>query len=229
LIGGVSAAHSKGRTTYQFCNREVLTDSVVLLLFAGKVAFSCGIKGGFFPLGAKKRVTKANKNILYQLDDQSAFEYFHQSIGERTLFMNYCLAVYEKGQDNFYVRSAPFSDSAAGTVTLNGLVPEGAIVQIGIPKKETIVQSCAESLVKALTVYSGPKPAAALLISCAGRKLIMGTKIAEECNLVEKTLRDIPFCGFYAYGEFAPLEPKTKSLFHGATFVTLLVGSAMED
>jgi hypothetical protein len=45
LIGAASAAHSKKRTTFQFAGSEVLTDSVVLLLFAGPVSFSFGING----------------------------------------------------------------------------------------------------------------------------------------------------------------------------------------
>ncbi|MDR3560698.1 MAG: FIST N-terminal domain-containing protein [Negativicutes bacterium] len=226
VIGGASAAHSKQRKTFQFCNGEVLTDGVVLLLFAGPVEFSFGIKGGHSSLGPKVPVTKAKDNELYQLDGRPAVEYFRQYIGDYDLFMNYCLAVYEKDRASFYVRSAPASDLEKGSVKLNGRVPEGAMVQIGTADKKNIVQSCNESILSARSSYPGTSPAAALFFSCAGRKMIMGTQIVQEVQAVQRHLPDIPFSGLYCYGEFAPVEKGAQYMFHGTTFITLLLGSA---
>ena len=227
LIGAATAAHSKQRTTYQFCNDDVITDGVVLLLFAGPIVFSCGIQGGHAPMGGKEEVTSANKNVLYRIGERSALEYFKHYIGEPySLFMNYCLAVYEKDRESFYVRSAPFSDPETGSVTLNGIVPEGAYVQIGTADKNTCIESCTQSLRIALESYPGSKPSAAILFSCAGRKVMLGTQVIKEFQTVKEYLGDIPFLGFYSYGEIGPLTKGSKSLFHGTTFITLLIGSA---
>lgn len=228
VIGGAAAAHSKQRRTFQFCNGLVLTDAVVLLLFAGPVVFSCGIKGGHAPMGPKEPVTLAKKNVLYRIGDKPAFEYFQKYIGNYDLFLNYCLAVFEKGRDSFYVRSAPSSDARTGTVTLNGRVPEGSLVQIGTANRDTLVESCNASLRQALAAYPGGRPAGAIFFSCAGRKMIMGTQIAREAQAVQQQLPDTPFVGFYGYGEFAPLEKGDPYMFHGTTFVTLLLGPAKE-
>ena len=230
MIGAASAAHSKRRSTYQFYNDEVLTDSVVILLFAGEVVFSCGIKGGHAPMGGKEIVTSSEKNIIYRIGNQSALDYFESFIGKNcSLFMNYCLAVYEEDRESFYVRSAPFCDVETGSVRLNGQVPEGARVQIGTADRETIVSSCSESIQRALATYPGTEPAVALLFSCAGRKMIMGTQIVQETKTTRECLGDIPFSGFYSYGEFGPLEKGERSLFHGTTFVTLLIGPAEDS
>ncbi|HWQ61757.1 MAG TPA: FIST N-terminal domain-containing protein, partial [Negativicutes bacterium] len=228
VIGGASSAHSKQRRTFQFCNGLVLTDAVVLLLFAGPVVFSCGIKGGHSPLGPMELVTMAKNNVLYRIDDKPAVEYFKRYVGNYDLFLNYCLAVYEKGRDSFYVRSAPSSDPRTGTVTLNGRVPEGSMVQIGTADKKTVLQSCNESILRALESYPGQQPAAALFFSCAGRKMIMGTQIVQEVQAVRQHLPSLPFIGFYCYGEFGPLEIGDPYMFHGTTFVTLLLGPAEE-
>jgi len=228
VIGGASAAHSKQRTTYQFFGGEVLTDSVVLLLFAGPVVFSCGLKGAFSPLGPKEKVTKAENNVLFEICGKPAVDYFRSYTGNYDLFMNYCLAVYQQGRDSFFVRSAPFSDPVKGSVTLNGRVPEGAFVQIGAADKKNLLASCGDSLREAITAYPGSRPAAGLFFSCAGRKLIMGTKIVQEVQTVRRHLPGVPFAGLYCYGEFAPLERGSPYMFHGATFVTVLLGPAME-
>ncbi len=224
VIGGASAAHSKQRRTFQFCNGLVQTDAVVLLLFAGHVVFSCGIKGGHAPLGPMEPVTMAKNNVLYRINDKPAVEYFRKYTGNYDLFLNYCLAVYEKNRDSFYVRSAPSSDARTGTVTLNGRVPEGAMVQIGTADRKTVIQSCNESILRALETYPGRRPAAALFFSCAGRKMIMGTQIVKEVEAIRQHLPDVPFSGFYCYGEFGPLKKGDPYMFHGTTFVTLLLG-----
>jgi hypothetical protein len=225
LFGGASAAHSKRRTTHQFCNDEILTDSVVLLLFSGPVLFSYGIMGGHSAMGGKEKITSSSKNVLYTIGDEPALEYFHRYIGkDYDLFMNYCLAVFEEGRDSFYVRSAPFCDVEKGTVTLNGVVKEGAYIQIGTADKDTCADSCVASIRMALKNYPGKRPAAALHFSCAGRKKMLGTQAFLEAQISRRHLIGIPSAGFYAYGEFCPLGQGLPSMFHGTTFVTLLIG-----
>jgi len=226
LIGAASAAHSKLITTYQFYNDEILTDSIVLLLFAGPVSFSWGVQGGHAPIGGKEKITASSKNVLYTIGDEPALNYFRRYVGESySLFMNYCLAIFEEGRKGFYVRSAPGYDVETGSVTLNGVISEGAYVQIGTADKETCIDSCANSIQMAIEGYPGTKPEAAVFFSCAGRKMIMGSQVVEETQTVRRYLNGIPFCGFYAYGEFCPLEEGSQSMFHGTTFVTLLIGS----
>jgi small ligand-binding sensory domain FIST len=103
------------------------------------------------------------------------------------------------------VRSAPFSDPKKGTVTLNGRVPQGAIVQIGSPDRKNLLHSCMDSVRTAMSAYHGNQPAAALFFSCAGRKIVMGSKIVQEVHTIRQHLPGIPFVGFYCYGEFGPL------------------------
>ena len=230
MIGAASAAHSKKRQTFQFCNDQVLKDSIVLLLFAGNASFSCGIKGGHAPMGGKSVVTSVKRNILYRIDNETAYDYFSRYVGaDAGLFMNYCLAVFEPGRDSFYVRSAPFTNKEDGTVTLNGVVPEGSLVQMGTADKDTCVESCETSIQTALSRYSGNKPAAVLFISCAGRKMMLGTQVVKEAAMAKKYFPDVPFVGLYSYGEIGPLENGGKSLFHGTTFITLIIGEEYAD
>lgn len=82
------------------------------------------------------------------------------------------------------------------------------------------------SLKNALADYPGLKPTAALLISCAARRRILGTLTREEYQLVKTHLPDaLPCCGFYAYGEIAPIASGGQTQVHNKTFVTLLIGT----
>lgn len=224
VIGGVSAAHSKQRKTHQLFQDNLETDSVVLMLFAGDVHFSIGIKGGHSPLGTREQVSHVENNAIYRIGDRRAYDYFRHYIGDYDLFMNYCLAVFQKKSDEFYVLSAPKSDPEQGIIYLNGPIENDAEVQIGTADKNAIASSCLESITSALDGFKGRRARLALFFSCAGRKMIMGTKIVEEAECARRLLPDIPYAGFYCYGEFAPLAENSPFHFHGTTFVTLLIG-----
>lgn len=226
VAGGVSAAHSKLRKTRQFHGREVLSESVVLLLFAGPVRFSCGMRGGHSPLALRLPITRAAGNVLERIGEDTALEYFQKYTGKVDLFMNFCLAVFEKGRETGYVLSAPACDPDKGTVTLNGPVPCDGEVQLGTADRENLERSCAQSLRLALAGFGGGRPAGVLVFSCAGRKMMLGTRVGMESEAVRQALPGVPFAGFYCYGEFGPLERDDPFRFHGTTFVTLLFGEA---
>jgi hypothetical protein len=53
----------------------------------------------------------------------------------------------------------------------------------------------------------------------------LGTKTREEYRVVsEGVSRDLPLCGFYAYGEIAPIGKGLSPRFHNETFITLMIG-----
>ena len=72
------------------------------------------------------------------------------------------------------------------------------------------------------------QPSAALIVSCAGRKWLLGDRIQEEVSeLVKGGCADVPIAGFPSFGEIAPLPQGSgysDNLFHNMTYVLLLLG-----
>ena len=66
-----------------------------------------------------------------------------------------------------------------------------------------------------------------LFFSCAGRKLLLGTRTTEEFGIIESVIgTQIPICGFYGYGEIGPRDTNDEtSKYHNATFVSLIMGT----
>ena len=75
-------------------------------------------------------------------------------------------------------------------------------------------------------MYQGDKPALALLFSCGGRHIYLGTRTGEEYGVAtgEVNDSDLKVAGFYSYGEIAPLRPGVDAHFHNTTFVVVLLG-----
>ena len=129
VVGGMSADRVAGSkdsyATYQFCGDRVLTDSVPTLIFSGPLLYSLGVESGWSPIGERMTVTRAENNVLHELNDRPAFEIYSHYLGE-VLKENisglgsYPLAVYETGLDRFYLRVAKAADPDTGTITFLG-------------------------------------------------------------------------------------------------------------
>lgn len=228
IVGGMAADDYVFSQTYQFFQNQVVSDAVPVLLFCGNLQFSFGVASGWTPIGKRCCVTKVDGNVVYEINGQRALNFYQHYLGAEKFAANYAihaLAVFEDS-DRFYMRAPNGYDIDSGSVTFFSDIPEGAMVQITDASRENILQASETSLKQALTNFPGTNPAAALLISCAARRRILGTLTSEEYWLIEKNLpQSLPCCGFYAYGEIAPLTIKGDTKFHNKTFVTLLIGT----
>ena len=64
----------------------------------------------------------------------------------------------------------------------------------------------------------------ALLVSCVGRRLVMGDAVEEELEVVREILgKGMTLAGFYSYGEFAPLG-STECKLHNQTMTVTCIG-----
>ena len=234
VIGGMSADRVAGSkisySTYQFFGEKVLTDSVPTLLFSGPLIYSLGVESGWSPIGEKMTVTKVDNNVLHCLNDRPAFEIYSHYLGD-VLKENisglgsYPLAVYEQGLDRFYLRVAKTADPETGTITFLGEVPEGAEVQITQAIRDQVLGGVNKSVETAIAGYSGQAPSIALMFSCTGRKLTLGTKTREEIARASASFdQPLPMSGFYTFGEIGPASNHTRARYHNTTFVSLLMG-----
>ncbi|MGB0562579.1 MAG: FIST signal transduction protein [Spirulinaceae cyanobacterium] len=227
IFGGLTADQWRFKQTYQFCGTDVYSDAIPILTVAGPVVFSHGVASGWQPIGKTGVVTKAQANVIQEIDQEPALKFYQYYIGDRAPSSEYPLAVFEG--DRYYMRAPSGQyDATTGAVTLFGDVPEGAIVQITETTRDDILQASQTSMQQALDQYpTGQQPSAALFFSCASRRQILGRRTQEEYQLTQDCLtQTLPSCGFYTNGEIAPLQQQGVTHFHNETFITLLLGEA---
>ncbi|MEA5598398.1 FIST signal transduction protein [Rivularia sp. UHCC 0363] len=225
ILGGLAGDQMRFSQTYQFFNTEILSDSVPILLFSGKLLFSHGVANGWHPIGRKAVVTKADKGILYEIDHKPALDFYDDYIGGLTPSPEYPLAILDPQANEFYTRAPHDCDRKIKSVYYLAQVPEQTVVQIAQASREDILAAAKTSITKALESYPGTEPQAVLFFSCAARRQLLGTRIKEEYQLTKTSLSQaLPCSGFYTHGEISPLKIGTSSRLHHDTFVTLLLG-----
>jgi hypothetical protein len=226
VLGGTTGDQTKIERTYQFFKTEVLSDSVPILLWGGNLLFSHGVASGWRPIGKQSIVTKVHKNIIYEIDDKPALEFYRYYFDDFAPDVAYPLAIFPPGEETFFLRGALSYDSEMGSLTVAADVPKQSVIQITDATQESIQAASKTAFDYAWETYPGTEPAAALFFSCAWRRFVLGTQTNQEYAAIANTLQHpIPSCGFYTYGEISPLREKGPTFFHNTTFVTLLLGN----
>lgn len=226
IFGGLTADQWRSQQTYQFFKSEVCSDAVPVLLFSGPILFSHGVASGWHPIGKAGKVTRAKSNVVYEIDNRPALAFYHRYLGNLPPSSEYPLALLDTDSDRYYMRApSGIHDSATGSITFFGDVPEKTIVHITETSHDDILRASRQSTQQALTGYPGKAPAAALFFSCASRRQILGSRTKEEYAQAQQLLnKTLPSCGFYTNGEISPLQPKGTTYMHNETFITLLLG-----
>ena len=229
IFGGTAGDQFRGMGTYQFYNNKVFTVAAPFLLIAGPLLFSSGIESGWMPIGKKGKVTQSEKNIVYKIGEQSAYDYFKYYLGEGIGVEDmppaeYPLAVLEE-DGNYYLRALQSFNKETGYLTLSTNIPEGATVQITHTTRDKIIEASKMSVNSAFTVYPGSHPSVAVIFTCCMRKHVLGTRVVEEYEILKNNFPDLLVAGFYTYGEIGPLNRDKPSRFHNETFLSLLLGT----
>lgn len=190
------------------CPRE---GEVVLVGFYGEnLKIGHGSRGGWDPFGPEREITRSEGNVLHELDGQSALELYKLYLGEKAdelpmsaLF--FPLSIQLNDYEGFLVRTILQIDQENNTMTFAGDMPEGAKVRLMKSNFDRLIDGAVNAAKDSYKGLMYRTPDFALLISCVGRKLIMGQRTEEEIEEIRLILGDSTvLAGFYSYGEICP-------------------------
>ena len=211
VTGGLAGDGSNFKRTIAGLGRDIGPGRVVAVGFYGdKIRLNHGSAGGWEAFGPRRLVTGSVGNVLLTLDGQPALPLYKTYLGERAaglpatglLFPLELLAT--KTAEHGLVRTILAIDEAKQSLTFAGDIPEGHYVRLMKANTDALVGGAESAGRLALTV-ADPAGSFAVLVSCVGRRLVMGQRIEEEVEAVlDQIGRDVPAAGFYSYGEICP-------------------------
>ena len=225
--GAASRHHETPAPTLQFFGQDILEDALPVLLFAGPVAYTFAVSNSWRPVGDRAIITRSRGYEVCHIGEWSALDFYRHSLGQhRSPALEFPLAVFDEDLHNFIIRSPIDYHEEAGSIFFSSPIAEGATVQLTEATRSRIIEDTKHSLHAMIEDYPDTwQPSAALAFSCATRKQILGTRIADELKVMEEKLPDhLPISGFYTFGEFSPLDRNQKSMLHNCTLVTVLIG-----
>ena len=86
-------------------------------------------------------------------------------------------------------------------------------------------EAAAEAAMSMQGAATGETGRLAVLVSCVGRKLVMGERVDEEVEAVGEVFGSgAMLTGFYSYGEISPFAPGVSCKLHNQTMTVTLIG-----
>lgn len=229
IVGGLAGDGGAFVKTLQLYNETISDNQVIAVgLYGNALITSSGALGGWKPYGPPRKVTKSEKNVVYEMDDKPALPLYRMYIGEafsRGLpgtGLKFPLAVIEEGKrDVEKIRTLLAIDSKANSLTFAGNVEVGETVRLCQTNHDRLVEgagNAAHLVMEGLSASKTNQAGLALLVSCVGRKGVMAENVGDEVKLVQQILGpQTSVTGFYSYGELAPRPNTTDSVLHNQT------------
>ena len=214
-----------------FFGDRAVADAAAILAFHGPITASIELHNAWRPVGPRQVVRASRGRWVDRIGDERALDFHRRYLGDhaRPAF-EFPLAVFADGEEGFVLRVPQSYDEASGAVRYGAEVPEGAEVQLTEYVRGEVMRGTEASVAAAAAGLGGAPPGFALIFSCASRKQVFGTQIAAEDAILRRHLGGIPFAGFYAFGEVAPLGGGGPARYHNATLVTAVIGGeALQD
>lgn len=231
FVGGLTGDDRKFRKARIFYNRQILEDAVMVLLSSGGVPFLANSASGFMPVGGSGIIEEACGREIFRLSGQTPLEFIREQTGRplgNTDFGILALAAeVAASEEQLMMRVMLGHNRTSGSIIMAGSIPVGSVVSVsGASRAEMLkaARGCAESL-----AAFGFKPAAAIVISCVGRKWQFCSCGEEEVQAIQEVIgSEVPLIGFPSFGEIGPFlgnhGSMSPSCFHNATCVICLLG-----
>jgi len=198
-------------------------------LYGENLSLGSSSFGGWDAFGPERTITKADGAVLYELDGQPALALYKRYLGEEAANLPasallFPLAIRRDGTDaETLTRTIVGVDEEKQSLTFAGEMPQGWSAQLMRGTVDRIVSGAASAAEAAGVNRKEPGESLGILISCIGRRLMMGQRVQEEVEAVCDTWPDVPVIGFYSYGEIGPHGVTGRCTLHNQTMTALLV------
>lgn len=232
IVGGSAGNDFEGQTTFQFCNGRVLSDGVVGVLVSGDFSYRLGVSHGSRPVGLFRTITKAEKNLVLEIDGQPAIDFLSGIIGgERVRDVGQVLNLFELGEqfpgrgydEDIINRAIVGVDRERGAIRLPVELASGTKVRITRRDPQLVLEKTEQMAQRMDAAMGEGDDAAFFYFNCSGRGSYLFGEPEPDVRALWRGLgRERRLIGFFTFGEFAPLVG--RNYFHNYTGI--LVGMA---
>lgn len=181
-----------------------LEHGIVFLLLGGEDFHSYStFISGWKPLKRKFKVTRAEREVLYELDGKPALNIYQRFLNitrNEKFFSNTLEFPLFMEHENLDILRCPLAANEDGSLVMSSDMQEGANVRMAYGDPETILASIREDGQRVADFM----PETIQTFSCAARRAFWGdNNISDETVLFQRVA---PTSGFYTHGEFVRID-----------------------
>jgi hypothetical protein len=198
-----------------------------------------GSAGGWDEFGPRRQITRSRGNVLFEFDDEPALDLYERYLGEEEAqglpgsALLFPLRIFDPERpDHDIVRTILAVDREARSMTFAGDVPEGWTAQLMRGNFDRLAAGAALAARQAADRVGENRSGdqVAILVSCIGRRLLMGQHTADELEAARAEFGPrISQLGFYSYGEISPHRVSGVCELHNQTMTVTTIAEATDS
>ncbi|MBD2664716.1 hypothetical protein B6N60_01871 [Richelia sinica FACHB-800] len=231
-VGGLASSGFMNGRVALFCGDRLHREGTVGVALAGNIVLDTIVAQGCRPIGEPLRVTKAERNIILELDEKvplnllrdliSSLSEEERKLAQHSLFVGLAMDEFKLNlqQGDFLIRNILGVDPTAGAIAIGDRIRPGQRLQFHLRD----AHASAEDLEFLLEKYQNQYPddeqvsaCGALMFTCLGRGQGLYNQANFDSQLFNQYVEDIPVGGFFCGGEIGPVGGRT--FLHGYTSV----------
>ena len=232
ITGGLAGDGGAFAQTWTLGPAGIGDSAVVAIgLYGDALDFAHGSFGGWEPFGPARKVTRCAGNVLYELDGEPALRVYKRYLGDHAKGLPasgllFPFAMLGEDHDAIgLIRTILGVDETSGSLTLAGAIDDGGYLKLMHASTDRLVNGAESAAKAAQEMHSAGGDSLAILVSCVGRKLVMGDRVEEEVEAVAEVFGSkATLAGFYSYGEISPFTPGSACHLHNQTMTITWMG-----
>ncbi len=226
-IGGLASGGDDLGEHRLVCDGEIVEEGLIGVALWGPVSIRTLVSQGCRPIGERYVVTKAERNVIYELGGVPTLERLQAVLhgtgpegGKQSAMAVQVGVAFDEqreqfDQGDFLIRSLVGADQRSGGVAISDVVSEGQTIQFHVRDPKAASEDFNLLLARDRLTHPDAPFKGALLFSCNGRGRRFFPEPNHDITALQRLGRGIPAAGFFASGEIGPVGG--KNFIHGYT------------
>ncbi|HEU4341983.1 MAG TPA: FIST N-terminal domain-containing protein [Candidatus Binatia bacterium] len=217
LVGAGSSENGTAQATYQICGDSLMTNSVVGALISGSFQASIDITQGCQPITKPMVITRAEKNLIFEIDHRPAVEVFAELLKgplaedlRRALMFVFAALPASRDRNSvapgqYVVRNIIGVDPDKGILGVAEEVHEGQAILFTLRDGNRAREDLSQMLQRQAQKLDGKRPAFGFYFNCCARGRSLYGVPGIDSAYIRQALGDFPLIGMFGGYELAPL------------------------
>ena len=217
IVGGLASGASQPGENTLILDGEMMKDGLIGVCLTGNLKVETVDSHGCRPIGENFIVTKAQRNIVYELAGRTFYKVleevlskgsdYDRHLAHEAIFMGIAMNEYkdEFKRGDFLIRAVMGVDPQSGAGAVGDHMKVGQTVQFHLRDAKTANEDLHELLKQYKTIKQATAAHGVMVFSCNGRGINLFKEPDHDIRIIQQHLGPVPAAGFFCAGEIGPV------------------------